>query len=574
MISEDRSFLSWTIGKIIGAVFLGELVVMMVLQYVPMQLSSIQEAFLDAGLLSIICSVALWITLARPMRATATTEAEKFSHLMEAVPDGVIGFDESGRIRFLNKRIQALFQYRRDELLGSPLEMLVPDRFVESHKRYREEYCAAPRLHSIDAGKELLGRRADGTEIPLEISLNYIETREGLIVLSSVRDVSDQKQAHKALLEANSRLNSGLSDLERSSEELRRLSELGELLQGCVTEQEAHTIISRVMARQLPYVTGGLYLISASRNVLQLSSSWGDQAETLVPVMTPDDCWALRRGRLHAAQDNQSTIQCAHINPQHNGYLCIPMMAQGELLGILHVFVPAQDAACDERAEESKLDSKRMLLFAVSEQIGLALANLRLREELKRQSIRDSLTGLFNRRFMEESFDREMLRASQTECPLSVVVIDLDHFKHFNDSFGHEGGDLVLREIGALLRKQRSGSDLACRQGGEELVMIFPDTTIAEATDRAESIRQHIEGLAIMLGGRPLGKITASFGVAGYPHHGTDCQQILRAADAALYQAKADGRNRVVVAEASQKTSSKSSDAIDSELRTSANDAA
>ena len=547
---------------------------MMVLQYLPMQLSSVQEGLVDAGLLTAVCSVALWSVLFKPMRATAVAEGRKFNQLMEAVPDGVIGVDEKGRIRFLNERILALFKYRRDELIGRPVEMLIPDRFAKSSIRHLEEYWTSPRLSSTVDRKDMIGRLADGSEIPVEVSLIRIETPDGLLIIGSVRDVSKQRQAHESLLEANRKLNTGLDDLEQSSEELRRLSELGELLQGCVTEQEAHTIIGRVMARQLPSTTGGVYLISASRNVLQLTSTWGDQADTLVPILAREDCWALRRGRMHAAQDNQSTIQCAHINPQHDGYICIPMMAQGELLGILHVFIPSENGKAHDRTLETDLDSKRMLLFAVSEQIGLALANIRLREELRQQSIRDSLTGLFNRRFMEESFDREMLRAAQTGCPLSVVMIDLDHFKKFNDSFGHEGGDLVLREIGDLLLKERCGSDLACRLGGEELALILPDTTIGDAVDRAEVIRQHIEGLTVLLGGRPLGKITASFGVAGYPQHGADYQQMLRAADAALYRAKATGRNRVVMAEDLQEVSASSVDAIDSELRTSANDAA
>lgn len=552
MALNDKGFLRRTIGKIVAVVFIGEFLVMMVLNNVPLPLTPMQEGLADAAMLSVICSLGLWVVLARPLRDAAIAEMQKFDQLMEAVPDGVIGVDEAGDIRFVNERILTLFGYGRDDLLGSPIEMLVPDRLVEGFVRHREEYFAAPELRTIGENKGLVGRRVDGLEVPVDISLNTVDTPEGLLVLGSVRDISDQRQAHDELLEANRRLNTGLHDLERSAEELRRLSELGELLQGCVTEQEAHTIIGRVLARQLPFTTGGVYLLNASRNVLQLTSSWGDQADTLVPILVREDCWALRRGRMYAARDTQSTIQCAHINPQHEGYLCIPMMAQGDLLGILYVFVPSvtqEEVERENDTEECRLDSKHMLIFAIAEQIGLALANLRLREELRAQSIRDSLTGLFNRRFMEESLDREILRAAETQRPLSVTTIDLDHFKQFNDSFGHEGGDLVLREVGALLREQKSGSDIACRIGGEELAVIFPDTTVDDAAARAEKIRQRIEELAIILGGRPLGKITASFGIAAYPDHGADYEQLLRASDTALYEAKAAGRNRIIVAE-------------------------
>ena len=428
------------LGKIIATVFVGEFVVMTALRYSPFQLSVVQEGLLHATLLSAVWSVVLWLIVVRPMKAQSATEAEKFNQLVEAVPDGVIGVDDKGRIRFLNERVLALFQYSRDELIGRPIEMLIPDRFAESHLAHRSKFGRNLCLRAMGAGLDLVGRRADGSEVPVEISLNHVDTPRGLLVICAVRDVSEQRRAHEALLVANRKLNRSVRDLERSSEELRRLSELGELLQGCITEHEAHTIISRVIARQLPGISGGVYLISASRNILQLTSSWGSQAGTLVPVLTTDDCWALRRGRMHTAQDMESTFQCNHMNPEHDGYFCIPMSAQGELLGVLHVFVPA---CCGEALGENHritLESKRTLLLAISEQIGLALANLRLREELKRQSIRDSLTGLYNRRSMEESLDRETLRAAQTECTLSVTMIDLDHFKRFNDSFGHVGG--------------------------------------------------------------------------------------------------------------------------------------
>jgi diguanylate cyclase (GGDEF)-like protein len=369
-----------------------------------------------------------------------------------------------------------------------------------------------------------------------------------LLVICSVRDISDQKAAHDELVAVNRKLNDGLGDLEESSEELRKLTELGELLQGCVNEDEACSIIARVMARLVPGTSGGLYLIRASRNALQLASFWGQSSEDVVQVMVPEDCWALRRGRMHTAANKESTVQCRHINPQHNGYICIPMMAQGETLGILHVFLPheySQD--CDDN-DESILDAKRMLLFASSEQIGAALASLRLRDELKQQSIRDSLTGLFNRRFMEETLEREMLRASQRDTDVSVVAVDLDHFKRFNDAFGHEGGDLVLRELGVLLRKQCSASEIACRLGGEEFLLILPECSVEQAVGKAEAIRQEIEALVLTLAGQALGKITASFGIASYPLHGVRYSAVCKAADAALYHAKDKGRNRVEVA--------------------------
>lgn len=521
---------------------------MLVLERMPVQLTGPGAAIADASMLAIVCSLVFWLTYGKPLRELANSERQKFERLVEAVPDGVLGVNESGLIQFVNERIVHLFGYSRDELIGRPVEILIPDRFVESHVHLRQSHCAKPRLRTLSQNKELLSRGADGREIPLDISLNHIQTPQGLLVICSVRDITGQKEAHDELVAVNRKLNDGLHDLEESSEELRKLTELGELLQGCVSEDEAYNIIARVMARLVPGTSGGLYLTRSSRNALQLASRWGEASEEAVGVMVPEDCWALRRGRMHSAANKQSTVQCRHINPQHNGYICIPMMAQGETLGILHIYLSQQIGQVENDDEESILSAKRMLLFASSEQIGAALASLRLRDQLKQQSIRDSLTGLFNRRFMEETLEREMLRANQQNSAVSVIAIDLDHFKRFNDAFGHEGGDLVLRELGLLLRKQCNASEIACRLGGEEFLLILPEYSVRQAASKAEAIRHKIESLDLALAGQPLGKITASFGIAAYPVHGSTYSTVCKAADAALYDAKNNGRNCVEVA--------------------------
>jgi len=194
-------------------------------------------------------------------------------------------------------------------------------------------------------------------------------------------------------------------------------------------------------------------------------------------------------------------------------------------------------------------DSKRQLAVAVADDIGLAFANLRLREALRNQSICDSLTGLYNRRFVEEWLHREIPRATRNKYPIAAIMFDLDHFKRFNDTFGHEGGDLVLREFGSFLLKQIREGDIACRFGGEEFAVLMPGTALDVAVQRTEVMRKGTEDLVVRLGGQTLGKITLSAGVACFPEHGTSAEQLFKAADDALYRAKGEGRNRVIVAE-------------------------
>jgi diguanylate cyclase (GGDEF)-like protein len=184
----------------------------------------------------------------------------------------------------------------------------------------------------------------------------------------------------------------------------------------------------------------------------------------------------------------------------------------------------------------------------MSEHIAMALSNLRLHETLRSQSIRDPLTGLFNRRFMEESLELEIRRAARNQRPLGMIMVDLDHFKYFNDNFGHEAGDLLLKELGALLKGNIRGEDIACRYGGEEFTLILPEGTGAVTRQRAEFFRDAIQRLDVHFRGLPLGKITASMGVAVFPDHGRSAKELIEAADKALYRSKSDGRDRVTLA--------------------------
>jgi diguanylate cyclase (GGDEF)-like protein len=193
-------------------------------------------------------------------------------------------------------------------------------------------------------------------------------------------------------------------------------------------------------------------------------------------------------------------------------------------------------------------EAKRQLAEAVAAQLGLGLANVQLREVLRIQSIHDPLTGLFNRRYMEETLEREVHRARRGGKPMSVLILDIDSFKQQNDVFGHEGGDAVLRELGRLLRESLRKEDIPCRYGGEEFVLVLPDAVLQGAVRRAEQLREAVKHLSIPYQGRKIGSITVSIGVAAFPEHGQDGRALLQAADVALYQAKHEGRDRVSVA--------------------------
>jgi diguanylate cyclase (GGDEF)-like protein len=326
--------------------------------------------------------------------------------------------------------------------------------------------------------------------------------------------------------------------LAQRSRELDVLNRMGEMLQACVTENEAYTVVGRFVSQLFPSEPGGVFVMSASRNLMEARAVWSAAACPDWAVFKPEECWALRRGRLHLVESTATGLLCSHLpQPAPASYLCIPLIAQGESLGILYLGAAA--AAWSE--------GQQRLASTVADQLGLAVANLKLRETLRNQSIRDPLTGLFNRRYLEETLEREVRRAERSRTPLGVVMIDLDHFKPFNDTYGHEAGDVLLREFGRLLQSCVRGGDVACRYGGEEFMLILPGADVGTTRQRAERIRESVKHLFVSHRGQSVGAVTMSAGIAAFPEHGATGEALTQAADAALYRAKTEGRDRVVV---------------------------
>jgi diguanylate cyclase (GGDEF)-like protein len=355
-------------------------------------------------------------------------------------------------------------------------------------------------------------------------------------------------RAEEALRAANEKLAIWVEEFQKRTHETALLSEMGGLLQTCNTPEEAYGIILQSAQRIFPSESGSLCILDASLNVVQTVAAWGSTGAAH-PSFAPEDCWALRRGRLHAVDDPQTGLLCRHLSgPPPASYLCVPMLAQGEPLGILHLIRALESSQPEAMPiRTGRAEFQMQLAATAGEHMALALANLNLRENLRIQSIRDPLTGLFNRRYMEESLERALHRALREQRPVGLILLDLDRFKSFNDTHGHDAGDTVLRALGELLQNRMRREDIACRYGGEEFLLVLPDAPLEVARQRAELLREMMTHFDIRYGGSALGEVTLSLGVAAFPQHGHSASALLRAADRALYEAKALGRNRVVV---------------------------
>jgi diguanylate cyclase (GGDEF)-like protein len=325
------------------------------------------------------------------------------------------------------------------------------------------------------------------------------------------------------------RLDERTQEIGRRGEAVALLNGMTGMLQSARSIADILEILRQVSPRLFSGTRGGLYILDAAHRTLESVVAWESLSE---PSFHVDDCWALRLAQTHVVRLPSGGPLCPHIRGTPGGKaLCFPLLAHGEAHGLLHL----AGTEADER-----------FALNVASQIALAMANVKLRESLQVQAVRDPLTGLYNRRFLEQALDRELRRAARAGTPVGVLMADIDFFKRINDTSGHAAGDEVLKELGRFFTEHLRPYDVACRFGGEEFTLILPGSSLENAVRHGERLREAVRELAPSFEGRTIGPVSLSLGVAVFPEDGETAEALIAAADAALYEAKSRGRNRVV----------------------------
>ena len=491
-------------------------------------------------------------------QAVLQESEERFRLLIEGVSDyAIYTLDPVGRVMSWNEGAQRIKGYTSEDVLGRNFSIFYLPEDAATGLPARLLQRAARDGKAEDEGWRM---RKDGSIFWAEVVITALRDAHGqLRGFSNVtRDSTEQKHAAEALLrvneeleqrvgartaelqEANRRLGDGIDDLMERNRAVGQLSEMGTLLQGCLDADEAYRVISQFGPRLFPLDSGALYLFTVSRDLLEPVAAWGD-AGLAQQVFVPNDCWALRRGHMHVVQDPAAGPVCGHVSGPGVRYACVPLSAQGETMGVLHL-----RRGVGGLGPHPVSEAEQHLMGAMVEQAALALANLRLRAILRVQSIRDPLTGLFNRRYMEETLEREIHHAARQRHSIGIALLDIDRFKQFNDRFGHQVGDIVLRAVGDFLNANVRGEDIACRYGGEEFLLILQEASLADTRRRAEQLRTDIKSAVAEHYRERFGPLSVSIGIAVFPEHGITIERLVRAADSALYRAKAGGRDCVV----------------------------
>jgi diguanylate cyclase (GGDEF)-like protein/PAS domain S-box-containing protein len=467
---------------------------------------------------------------------------KNFRTSMDASSIGIRISDNNNNNLYVNQAFMDIFGYENmDEIKASPPpEHYTPESHASWVLRHEKLLRGAPMPKRVDI--DVL--RKDGSVRHLDVSMKEVFWDGKQENQTLYNDVTEMKQLEEETKRTNERLTSLVKKLEEQQRQSAILAEMRDMLQACSKMEETAPIIMGFMKKLFPVSQGALFLLSNSRSDLESIVTWGDfPVSPNNNVFPPDACWGLRRGRAHVVDDIKIGPICPHLeNTMESPYVCLPLMAKGDILGLLHL----KNAFNGGNSRPAEIADLRQMAVTLSEYLSLSIANVKLSESLSRQSIQDPQSGLYNRHFMEESLQREITRASRKVTPIGIIMGDLDHFKKFNDVYGHAAGDKIIAEIGKLFKAKFRGSDIACRYGGEEFLIILPETSLEDTFKRANGLREEIKKLEMVFQGQILGMITMSMGIAAYPEKGTRMEDLLRIADTALYKAKQEGRDRVI----------------------------
>jgi diguanylate cyclase (GGDEF)-like protein/PAS domain S-box-containing protein len=459
---------------------------------------------------------------------------ERYRELFENAYDMVYTHDFIGKITSINKAAERILGYSKAEALQMKFSQLVAPDYRQTARKMIERQRSEETPMTCEL--ELVAK--DGTYVSMEV-IHRLIFREGTPygIQGTARDIRERKKSEAALQTANKKLEAWVQELEQRTRDMTLLNEMGDILRACLTHEEIYEVIMRISQEVFPIRGGALFVMGPQHSIVESVAEWGDVSE-IKSTFTPDECWSLRRGRVHWVEDTQTGLLCKHLqSPAPKGYICVPMMAQSEAVGILHLTY----------SDESQMsEAKQRLAIAMAERIAMALSNLRLHETLRNQSIRDPLTGLFNRSFLEESLELEMRRASRSHNSLSIIMLMLDDFQSINEDYGLDTGDFTLHRAGTLLQSNIRKGDIVCRFSGHTFVVVLPQCTQEVGRERAEILRKLLKTLEIKNSAGRTVQISASFGLSLYPNHGQTVEALLDAAEAAVSRARNNGGDCIV----------------------------
>ncbi|QDG78623.1 diguanylate cyclase [Labrenzia sp. PHM005] len=471
---------------------------------------------------------------------TAEAQQHLFANLIaEHCSDSIVFTDPQGKVLWVNEPFRSMTGYSLSEILGKKPGSLLqgpdtdPNTVSEISQALRSQVA-------IDC--EILNYTKNGESYWIDLTITPVRNHDGVLThfMSIERDITEKKKLAEETKKS-------LQSEQEQRRERKILSQMSEWLFAARSQQELEKIVAKSMDKMFPGTNGAFYIYSNSRDVLEQVGQWGNLSSPT--HIHADDCWSLRRGRSYAYGTSDISFACEHVHESKHAYFCLPIVAHGDTIGMMHIAFPEYNiGATDNRTLRDALANKWDLSLICAEQISLATANVKLQDELHQRSVKDPLTGLWNRRWFNETASREIKRFEENGTPLTLMIIDIDHFKKFNDTFGHDAGDIVLKSFGVALQEVFENNRFACRLGGEEFCILCVGDGMDQANEQLAVLRETIAGKHIRYDGHQLPTITFSTGIAEYRPEDGDLKSFVCRSDEALYAAKKAGRNCDMIA--------------------------
>lgn len=502
--------------------------------------------------LTVLTAIAVFLRLKLQYNSIQLLAAQQLNKaILNSATYLIIATDKNGVVVLFNHYAQQMLGYKEDDVINKTTPAMWHDqKEVENRaKELCEElgklispgfdvFTTKALLQSSEA-HEWTFIRKDGSTFPglLIVTALYSDAGEGIGFLGVIQDLTERKQIEQKLAKYT-------KELERNNQEILLLNELSTSLQACATIEETYEPI-KVYCQQVLRVTRGiLYILSEDSSRLEGVIDWGYNLDHEILCLGLEDCWALQQKKIYQVIHPEEELPCKHVRSVfgvYPAYLCIPIQSNFRQLGLLHIEIPEEDKDFLEWLKPGLLD-------LMAEQLQLSFISLELRQKLRFLSVHDPLTGLYNRRYLEESINQDIVKAQRSHSTFGIILIDIDFFKKINDSFGHSTGDIVLKTLSQLFLESIRRSDIACRWGGEEFLLYLRDSVQDTILGIGHNLRRAVEKLKINYDKQHIINTTISIGIAQYPQDGLTLELLIASADKALYEAKNTGRNKVVVA--------------------------
>ncbi len=542
--------------------------------------AAVKSQVMDFGNKKLILTVAQDITEIEELRKERTSNAEKIIHLMDDTEAKLAATEGLTQTVAEQKRLEAELNRQKEILaivaqnsgLGCSIisrehkvtwanEIVkatfgnIDDHFCYAAYKRNQQACPDCEVeHIFQSEKDqvtcqqaLIDKEGKTIEYKTVYTAVKNEKAETVSVLQVLMPVNNTKIAEGSTPEIDEKLVKWLAVLDQCRSDIALTSTMGSFLQSCINMQEANRVITQFLPLLFPSVDGALYLLRNGTDMYELGSAWGKTVES-DETFAADACWAIRRRKAHyfnCGDDEELCIHCT--KSMKRSYLDVPLISQGKILGLLHL--EEKDEAEKSANDNMLTDLGKNLAAIVAGQLAFALSNIRLQEAVREQAIRDTLTGLYNRRYMEQALDKEIRQAARNKVTVGVITLDIDNYGKFNDRHGYKSGDLIMRNLSDFLKNNSHPGDIVCRGNGDEFAIICPRISADTLKQKAAGI---LEGLANFnkrhqdLYQEPL---TLSLGLAIFPENGNTSEQIIKLADMALNQAGQEGGNKIIAAD-------------------------